>query len=186
VWSQAVTKVGSTDPKKVIDTIKADEWDTVLGKMAFDSKGDIKGAAYIVYKWDAKGYDVRRSDLSQAKRPGPPGRSVSETPLDIVCLARIWLFDAHRRPVATRWTYWRREREIGRTVTRPAELDGRAVWDIPSANMLKRGARSNSASTSAVEDQKLAGPMNGDEITTATPAAKGLRAITMCFLFRVP
>jgi branched-chain amino acid transport system substrate-binding protein len=23
--------------------------------MAFDSKGDIKGAGYVVYKWDAKG-----------------------------------------------------------------------------------------------------------------------------------
>jgi branched-chain amino acid transport system substrate-binding protein len=55
VWSQAVTKVGSTDPKKVIDTIKAGEWDTVLGKMAFDSKGDTKAIDYVVYKWDAKG-----------------------------------------------------------------------------------------------------------------------------------
>src|SRR6201747_309606 len=36
VWSQAVTKVGSTDAKKVMDAIKAGEWDTVLGKMAFD------------------------------------------------------------------------------------------------------------------------------------------------------
>jgi branched-chain amino acid transport system substrate-binding protein len=55
VWSQAVAKVGSTDPKKVIDAIKAGEWDTVLGKMAFDSKGDIKAIDYVVYKWDAKG-----------------------------------------------------------------------------------------------------------------------------------
>jgi branched-chain amino acid transport system substrate-binding protein len=55
VWAQAVTKVGSTDPKKVIDAIKAGEWDTVLGKMAFDSKGDVKAIDYVVYKWDAKG-----------------------------------------------------------------------------------------------------------------------------------
>jgi branched-chain amino acid transport system substrate-binding protein len=55
VWSQAVTKVGSTDPKKVMDAIKAGEWDTVLGKMAFDAKGDIKAIDYVVYKWDAKG-----------------------------------------------------------------------------------------------------------------------------------
>jgi branched-chain amino acid transport system substrate-binding protein len=55
VWSQAVTKTGSTDPKRVIDTIKAGEWDTVLGKMAFDSKGDLKATDYVVYKWDAKG-----------------------------------------------------------------------------------------------------------------------------------
>lgn len=50
-----MTKVGSTDPKKVIAAIKAGEWDTVLGKMAFDSKGDIKVMDYVVYKWDAKG-----------------------------------------------------------------------------------------------------------------------------------
>ncbi|MDI4233921.1 branched-chain amino acid ABC transporter substrate-binding protein [Bradyrhizobium sp. Arg237L] len=55
VWSQAVAKAGSTDPKKVMDTIKAGEWDTVLGKLAFDSKGDIKAIDYVVYKWDAKG-----------------------------------------------------------------------------------------------------------------------------------
>jgi branched-chain amino acid transport system substrate-binding protein len=55
VWSQAVTKAGSTDVKKVMDVIKAGEWDTVLGKMAFDAKGDIKAIDYVVYKWDAKG-----------------------------------------------------------------------------------------------------------------------------------
>jgi branched-chain amino acid transport system substrate-binding protein len=55
VWTQAVAKAGSTDAKKVMDTIKAGEWDTVLGKMAFDAKGDIKAIDYVVYKWDAKG-----------------------------------------------------------------------------------------------------------------------------------
>ena len=55
MWSQAVTKAGTTDPKKVTETIKAGEWDTVLGKMAFDAKGDIKLLDYVVYKWDAKG-----------------------------------------------------------------------------------------------------------------------------------
>ena len=42
VWTQAVAKAKTTDPKKVMETIKAGEWDTVLGKMAFDAKGDIK------------------------------------------------------------------------------------------------------------------------------------------------
>ncbi|NEW89472.1 MULTISPECIES: branched-chain amino acid ABC transporter substrate-binding protein [Rhodopseudomonas] len=55
IWSQAVEKAKSTDPKKVIETIKAGEWDTVLGKLAFDAKGDIKAIDYVVYKWDAKG-----------------------------------------------------------------------------------------------------------------------------------
>jgi branched-chain amino acid transport system substrate-binding protein len=38
-----------------MDVIKAGQWDTVLGKMAFDAKGDIKAIDYVVYKWDAKG-----------------------------------------------------------------------------------------------------------------------------------
>ena len=55
VWTQAVAKAKSTDPKKVMETIKAGEWDTVLGKLSFDAKGDIKVIDYVVYKWDAKG-----------------------------------------------------------------------------------------------------------------------------------
>src|SRR3982751_4203359 len=55
VWSQAVAKVGTTDPKKVMDTIKAGAWDTVIGKMELDSTGDSKELDYVVYKWDAKG-----------------------------------------------------------------------------------------------------------------------------------
>jgi branched-chain amino acid transport system substrate-binding protein len=55
VWTQAVKKVGSTDPKKVMAAIKASEWDTVLGKLGFDAKGDIKQIDYVVYKWDDKG-----------------------------------------------------------------------------------------------------------------------------------
>ncbi|MHC2333617.1 branched-chain amino acid ABC transporter substrate-binding protein [Bradyrhizobium sp. USDA 4454] len=55
VWTQAVAKAKTTDAKKVMETIKAGEWDTVLGKMGFDAKGDIKAIDYVVYKWDAKG-----------------------------------------------------------------------------------------------------------------------------------
>ena len=55
VWSQAAAKAKSTDPKTVMDTIKAGSWDTVLGKLEFDGKGDIKQIDYVVYKWDAKG-----------------------------------------------------------------------------------------------------------------------------------
>jgi branched-chain amino acid transport system substrate-binding protein len=55
VWSQAVKKAGTTDPKKVMETMKAGKWDTVIGTMEFDAKGDIKKLDYVVYKWDAKG-----------------------------------------------------------------------------------------------------------------------------------
>ena len=55
VWSQAVKKAGTTDPKKVMETMKAGKWDTVLGPIEYDAKGDIKQIDYVVYKWDAKG-----------------------------------------------------------------------------------------------------------------------------------
>jgi branched-chain amino acid transport system substrate-binding protein len=38
-----------------METIKGGEWDTVIGKLSFDAKGDIKVIDYVVYKWDAKG-----------------------------------------------------------------------------------------------------------------------------------
>lgn len=55
VWTEAVKQAGSTDPQKVMKVIKAGAWDTVLGKLSFDEKGDIKAIDYVVYKWDAKG-----------------------------------------------------------------------------------------------------------------------------------
>jgi branched-chain amino acid transport system substrate-binding protein len=55
VWSQAAKKAGTTDARKVMDTVKAGSWDTVLGKINYDSKGDIKQLDYVVYKWDASG-----------------------------------------------------------------------------------------------------------------------------------
>ncbi|MDE2376838.1 branched-chain amino acid ABC transporter substrate-binding protein, partial [Bradyrhizobium sp.] len=55
VWSQAAKKAGTTDAKKVMATIKAGKWDTVIGPIEYDAKGDIKQIDYVVYKWDAKG-----------------------------------------------------------------------------------------------------------------------------------
>jgi branched-chain amino acid transport system substrate-binding protein len=55
VWSQAAAKAGTTDSKKVAETIRAGSWDTVLGKIAYDKKGDITVIDYVVYKWDKNG-----------------------------------------------------------------------------------------------------------------------------------
>ena len=55
VWAQAAAKAGTIDPKKVMAAIKAGTWDTVIGKISYDTKGDIKVIDYVVYKWDAKG-----------------------------------------------------------------------------------------------------------------------------------
>ena len=66
VWTQAVAKANTTDAKKVAAAIKAGTWDTVLGKISFDAKGDITILDYVVYKWDAKG---NYAELPQGK-PG--------------------------------------------------------------------------------------------------------------------
>ncbi len=65
VWSQAAKKAGSTDGKKVAAALKSGTWDTVLGKISYNAKGDINVLDYVVYKWDSKG--------SYAELPGQPG-----------------------------------------------------------------------------------------------------------------
>jgi branched-chain amino acid transport system substrate-binding protein len=58
VWTEAVTKAGTTDPHKVADTLKAnqDGWDSVLGKISYDSKGDPKEGGYVLYVWKNGSY----------------------------------------------------------------------------------------------------------------------------------
>ena len=53
--SKAKAKSAQSERPPVIEAIKGGEWDTVLGKLSFDAKGDIKLLDYVVYKWDAKG-----------------------------------------------------------------------------------------------------------------------------------
>jgi len=49
VWAQAVAKAGSTDAKKVADTLRSQTWDTVIGKLGFDAKGDLTSSTYVWY-----------------------------------------------------------------------------------------------------------------------------------------
>jgi branched-chain amino acid transport system substrate-binding protein len=46
VWAQAVAKAGTVDPKKVAAAMHAGKWDTVLGPISFDKKGDITTIDY--------------------------------------------------------------------------------------------------------------------------------------------
>jgi branched-chain amino acid transport system substrate-binding protein len=55
VWAAAANKAKSTDPKKVAETLKAGKWDTVLGPLSFDKKGDITVIDYVFYKWTKDG-----------------------------------------------------------------------------------------------------------------------------------
>ena len=56
VWAQAAQKAGTTDAKKVAEVIKAGSWDTVLGKISYDKKGDVTVSDFVMYIWHAGKY----------------------------------------------------------------------------------------------------------------------------------
>jgi branched-chain amino acid transport system substrate-binding protein len=55
LWAAAVAKTGSTDARKVAETMKSGTWETVNGPIAFDKKGDITAIGWAVYRWDRSG-----------------------------------------------------------------------------------------------------------------------------------
>jgi branched-chain amino acid transport system substrate-binding protein len=57
VWADAVKKAGSTDTKKVIDALHGNTFQTVLGPITFDEKGDVKQPTYVMYQWKDGKYD---------------------------------------------------------------------------------------------------------------------------------
>lgn len=50
-WAQAADKAKTTDWKKVAEVLKSDKFDTAIGQIGFDSKGDVVGPTYVVYVW---------------------------------------------------------------------------------------------------------------------------------------
>lgn len=51
VWAQAVEKANSTDLKKVTAALKANKFDTAVGQIGFNAKGDVVGPTYVMYEW---------------------------------------------------------------------------------------------------------------------------------------
>jgi len=49
VWAAAATEAGTTDSAKVAEVMRSHDWDTVVGKLGFDAKGDLTSAAYVWY-----------------------------------------------------------------------------------------------------------------------------------------
>lgn len=56
-WAQAVEKAGSTDTAKVIDALRSNQFETVLGEIGFDETGDVTAPGYVFYKWRDGTYD---------------------------------------------------------------------------------------------------------------------------------
>jgi branched-chain amino acid transport system substrate-binding protein len=57
VWAQAVEKAGTTDSAKVADTLRSQTWDTVIGKLGFDAKGDLTSSTYVWYVFKGGKYE---------------------------------------------------------------------------------------------------------------------------------
>lgn len=51
VWAEAVKRAGSTDTAAVSDEIRGGTFETVIGPITFDDKGDPKDPNYVWYVW---------------------------------------------------------------------------------------------------------------------------------------
>jgi branched-chain amino acid transport system substrate-binding protein len=56
-WAQAAEKAGSTDFEAVVDALNTGEFNTVLGMIGFDEKGDVTAPGYVFYEWSKGNYD---------------------------------------------------------------------------------------------------------------------------------
>jgi branched-chain amino acid transport system substrate-binding protein len=59
-WKQAVEKAGKLDTPKVAAALKSGEFDTVLGRIGFDAKGDVTAPGYVLYEWKDGQYGYYR------------------------------------------------------------------------------------------------------------------------------
>ena len=57
VWAQAVEQAGTFAPDAVAEVLHSDEFDTVLGRIGFDDKGDVYGyEPFTWYVWQEGNY----------------------------------------------------------------------------------------------------------------------------------
>ena len=56
----AANKAKSTDPKAVEKTLKSERFDTILGEVGFDPKGDISAPGYVLYAWKDGNFDYAK------------------------------------------------------------------------------------------------------------------------------
>jgi branched-chain amino acid transport system substrate-binding protein len=56
-WAAAATAAGTTDFDPVVAELAAGDFDTVLGKVNFDDKGDVTLPGYVFYEWKNGTYD---------------------------------------------------------------------------------------------------------------------------------
>lgn len=60
-WAEAVAKAKSTDPTAVAAALRGGKYDSAVGVLEFDQKGDIKNPVYDIYVWkDGKSYPTTK------------------------------------------------------------------------------------------------------------------------------
>jgi branched-chain amino acid transport system substrate-binding protein len=56
-WKDAVETAKTTDAPAVIKALDAGTFQTVIGNIDFDDKGDVTLPGYVMYKWSKGTYD---------------------------------------------------------------------------------------------------------------------------------
>ena len=51
MWADAVKRANSLDTDKVSAALSGGTYDTAIGKLTFDGKGDVKNPEYVWYVW---------------------------------------------------------------------------------------------------------------------------------------
>ncbi|HKM88797.1 MAG TPA: branched-chain amino acid ABC transporter substrate-binding protein [Xanthobacteraceae bacterium] len=66
IWAAAANEAKTIDGKQVAQTIRSGKWDTVLGPISYDAKGDITTVDYVFYRWNSKGGYDEITDASRS------------------------------------------------------------------------------------------------------------------------
>ena len=56
VFEQAANQAGTNDPAKVLKVMRKGKFDTVIGSLSFDKKGDVSLPGYVFYEWSKGNY----------------------------------------------------------------------------------------------------------------------------------
>ncbi len=56
-WAQAAQKAGSTKFDNMVKSLNSGKFNTVLGTIGFDAKGDVTAPGYVFYRWSKGSYD---------------------------------------------------------------------------------------------------------------------------------
>ena len=59
-WAQAATAAGSVEFDAVLNALNTKKFNTVLGEVGFDEKGDVTAPGYVFYEWKKGNYDYAK------------------------------------------------------------------------------------------------------------------------------